>query len=115
MSPPTLLLDHRDGRPAVLGQCLEVPAPRQRQRDERVPGCVELPGPDVQPAEGRAPRPLREDLDVDRAAIGVQEHEVIGLDVQRLLALQDFDDERRQLYRPFAARRFRSIVLAERA
>src|SRR5262245_3956952 len=98
-----MAFDHDDRCPDVLGQRLQVPAAGDGERDERVPGRVELPRPDAETAEGRVPRPLREDLDVDGPTLRVEEQEAVILNVERLLVAKGGDHEGHQLDRPVAA------------
>jgi hypothetical protein len=53
-------LDHRDGGAAVFRERLQVPTARQRDRDQRVTGRVELSWTDAESAQRRVPGPLRE-------------------------------------------------------
>jgi hypothetical protein len=76
--------DHRDARPAVLGERLEVPATRERDRNERVAGRVELPGANAARPEGPVPLVLAERVAENGASFDVLEDELIACRLQGL-------------------------------
>jgi len=106
-------LDHRDRRPAVLGDCLHVLASRDEIRDERVASGVELPDADLDAAEHRVPALPRPPLGRDRVAFRVPEHvgRLVELDRYGHLA-KDLEELREELDRSARGSRLRRPLLA---
>jgi hypothetical protein len=71
-------VDHLDRGPAVVGEALDIVAPLEGRRDERVARGIELPWPNCRRAESAVPVLLDEAFFVDRSPGRGRQHEVVG-------------------------------------
>src|SRR5262249_13937386 len=77
-----MLLDHRGGRPDVIGNPFDVRATFQGTANETMPTVVERAGPNLSLAQRPAPVLVYEAVHVDRIALRRRENEIRRLDVE---------------------------------